>query len=145
MKVHRILLLLCVAAATPQLATADLAVTNPAGLGQVHALLDFCSRVDPQNSVSFNAEWQSIVGNQSSLLAQIEQNSVYKREYDAFTSELNKLPRGETSTICKVSAARWNAAPGENGDDGRGKEPREGPVSRPVTDRGHEPDHEPGH
>lgn len=131
MKVRHILLL-CVAAATPQLATADLAVTNPAGLGQMHALLDVCTQFDPGNSASFTAEWQSIVGGQSDLLAQIEQDPAYQQQYAAFTSELQKLPRGETLTICTISAARWNAAaPGQ-----KGREPREGPVSRPVESPG---------
>jgi hypothetical protein len=133
-KVHHILLL-CVAAATPQLALADLAVTNPAGLGQVHALLDFCTQFDPRNSASFQAEWQSIIGDQSNLLAQIEQDPAYIQQYAAFTSELQKLPRGQSLTICAVSAAQWNG--------GASKEPKEGPASRPVTQRGREQGHEP--
>ena len=105
MKAFSILVLVS-AAALPQLSSADIADTNPAGLGEVHALLDFCIRHDPRDSASFQAEWQSIVGNESGLLAKVEQNSVYQQKYAAFTSELEKLPPGETSR--HSSAPTWH-------------------------------------
>jgi len=135
------IVLLCSAAAIPQLALADLSVTNPAGLGQMHALLDFCSQTNPQNSASFQAEWKSIVGNQASLLAQLEQNSAYKQQYADLTSELLKLPKGETQTICAVSAAAWNGVVlSEHGE--HGKDDRDSKPAKP--DKGSEPGHKPG-
>jgi len=137
----RHIVLLCSAIAVPQLALADLSVTNPAGLGQVHALLDFCSQANPQNSASFQAEWKSIVGNQASLLAQLEQNSAYKQQYADLTSELLKLPKGQTQTICAVSAAAWNGVVlSEHGD--HGKDDRDLKPAKP--DKGSEPGHKPG-
>ena len=135
------IVLLCSAAAIPQLALADLSVTNPAGLGQMHALLDFCSQTNPQNSASFQAEWKSIVGNQASLLAQLEQNSAYKQQYADLMSELLKLPKGETQTICAVSAAAWNGAVVSERED-HGKDDRDLKPSKP--DKGSEPDHKSG-
>jgi hypothetical protein len=137
MKVRHIILL-CSAAALPQLATADLSVTNPAGLGQVKALLDFCIASDQRDAASFRAEWQSIVGEQKSLLAQIEQNSAYKQQYTEFTGELQKLPRGETAKICAVGAAAWNGAGvsdhGDHGKDDQDSKPKKG--SDPDHKRG---------
>jgi hypothetical protein len=138
-KIRRILLL-CSAAALPQLASADLSVTNPAGLGQMHALLDFCSQTNPQNSASFQAEWKSIVGNQASLLAQLEQNSAYQQQYADLTSELLKLPKGETQTLCAVSAAAWNGAvPSEHGDPGKDDRPLKGAKPGNGSELGHKP------
>lgn len=116
----------------PQLATADHAVTNPAELGQMHALVDFCTRIDPQNSASFRAEWHSLVGGQS----QIEQNSDYKQQYAAVTSELAKLPSDVSHAICAYTAAWWNRTAGrDHGRDGDGS--KDNPVqSKP----GHEAD-----
>lgn len=91
----------------PQLAAADLAVTNPDGLGQMHAFLDFCIQVDPLNSTAFKGQWQSIVGGQNTLLAKIEQKPAYINEYAAFTRRLQKLPATETVNICKVTARLW--------------------------------------
>jgi hypothetical protein len=137
----RHIVLLCSAAAVPQLALADLSVTNPAGLGQMHALLDFCSQANPQNSASFQAEWKSIVGNQASLLAQLEQNSDYKQQYADLTSELLKLPKGETQTICAVSAAAWNGAVvSDHGD--HGKDDQDSKPSKP--NKGSDPARKPG-
>jgi hypothetical protein len=144
----RHLLLLCSAAALPQLAAADLAVTNPAGLGQMHALLDFCSKSDPQNSASFQGEWQSIVGSQASLLAGLEQNSAYKQQYDDFTSELQRLPKGETHTVCAVSAAVWHGA-GQRHDGDRGKDDQDHKNPDPGNDdqdhKKPDPAHKPVH
>jgi hypothetical protein len=125
----------------PQLALADLSVTNPAGLGQVHALLDFCSQTNVQNSAAFQAEWKSIVGNQASLLAQLEQNSAYKQQYADLMSELLKLPKGETQTICAASVAAWNGAVLSNHGN-LGKDDRDSKPSKP--DKGSEPGHKPG-
>ena len=113
MKIRHILLV-CSAAAMPQLATADPAVTNPGDLGEMHALLDFCTQIDPQHSASFRAEWHSIAGGQS----EIEQNSAYKQQYAALTSELVQLPRGVTQAVCTLTAAGWNgtAGRGHGGD-----------------------------
>jgi hypothetical protein len=141
----RHILILCSAAAMPQLAMADLSVTNPAGLGQMHALLDFCSQANPQNSASFQAEWKSIVGDQASLLAQLEQNSAYKQQYAAFTSELLKMPKGQTTAICAVSAAAWNGS-AVRPDGYHGKDDRDSTPSKPSKpDKGSDPDHKPGH
>jgi hypothetical protein len=141
MRIRHIVLLCSAAAAVPQLALADLSVTNPAGLGQMHALLDFCSQTNPQNSAAFQAEWKSIVGNQASLLAQLEQNSAYKQQYADLTSELLKLPKGETQTICAVSAAAWNGTVlsehGNHGKDDRDLKPSK-------ASNGSEPGHKPG-
>ena len=113
MKIGHILLL-CSAAAMPQLASADQAVTNPGDLGEMHALLDFCTQIDPQSSASFRAEWQSIVGGQS----RIEENSAYKQQYAALTSELANLPRNVTQAVCALTAAGWHgtAGRGHGGD-----------------------------
>lgn len=131
MKIRHILLV-CSAAAMPQLATADHAVTNPGELGQMHALVDFCTRIDPQNSDSFRAEWHSIVGGQS----QIEQNSAYKQQYAALTSQLAKLPWDVSQAICTLTAEWWNGTAGRgHGGDGDGSKDNPG-KSKP----GHEAD-----
>ena len=116
----------------PQLATADHAVTNPGELGQMHALVDFCTRIDPQNSDSFRAEWHSIVGGQS----QIEQNSAYKQQYAALTSQLAKLPWDVSQAICTLTAEWWKGTAGR-GHAGDGDGSKDHPVqSKP----GHEAD-----
>jgi hypothetical protein len=119
MKIRHIILL-CSAAALPQLASADLAVTNPAGLGQVRAFLDFCTGTDPQDASSFKSQWHSIVGGQSGLLAEIEKNPTYKQQYAELTGVLQKLPKDDTAAVCAVSAAAWKGTGGDDhGDHGK--------------------------
>lgn len=137
MKIRHILLL-CSAAALPQLATADLAVTNPAGLGQVKALLDYCITSDPRDASAFKAQWQNIVGGQGSLLAQIEQNSAYQREYADLTGKLQKLPRGDSAKICSAGAAAWNAT-GAGGRQDHGKDDDRDAKPDKDSDRAHKP------
>jgi hypothetical protein len=121
MKVHRILLLSSVVA-LPQLALADLASTNPQGLGDVHALLAFCAKVDPANAGSFTAEWNSIVGGAAAKqLDQVEDGGPYKLGYDALMATLEKLPLQQVIGICAASAVAWNgpAHPVSAGGDDR--------------------------
>jgi hypothetical protein len=134
----RQMLLLCSAAALPQLASADLAVTNPAGLGQVRAFLDFCITSDPQDAGSFKSQWQSIVGGQSRLLTEIERDPAYKQQYAGLTGELQKLPQGETVAICAVSAAAWNGSGGRDHGD-HGKDDHD-----PKPNKGSDPAHKSG-
>jgi hypothetical protein len=113
------ILLLCSAIALPQLAMADLASTNPAGLGDVHALLAYCAKVDPANAGSFNAQWNSIVGGATGKqLDSVEDGGAYKKGYDSLLAVLEKLPKQEAAAICKDTAAKWNAG---------GSEPTGGP------------------
>jgi hypothetical protein len=87
MKPNRILLL-CSAIALPQLAMADVANTNPAGLGDVHALLAYCAKVDQPNAASFNAEWNNIVGGATAKqLDGVEDGAAYKQAYDGGAGE----------------------------------------------------------
>jgi hypothetical protein len=115
MKVSRILLL-CSAVALPHMAMADLASTNPAGLGDVHALLDFCTKVDPKDAASFQAEWASIIGGASSKqVSGAEGGGAYQTAYDYLMGVLAKLPKGDVSRICTVSASAWKGN-GESSD-----------------------------
>ena len=142
MKVRDIILL-CSAAALPQLAMADLSVTNPAGLGQMRAFLDFCSQADPQYSASFKAEWQSIVGGQTSLLGKLEQSSAYKEQYAEFTSALQKLPPGEGQTICAVLTAVWNGG-AVSGHENHGKDDHGKDDHGTKPNKGSDPPHKSG-
>ena len=116
MKLSRILVL-CSAVALPHLAMADLASTNPAGLGDVHALLDFCSRTDPKDASSFQAEWANILGGAAAAqVSSVEGGTPYKTAYDGLMGVLNKLPRGDATHICLASATAWKGG-GESSDD----------------------------
>ena len=108
MKRGRLPALLIVLIALPRLAMADVASTNPVGLGIVHAFLRFCSRVDPRDHESFAAEWQSIVaGAPAKRLDEVEDDGPYKNGYDSTSELLEKVPRREAAAICADAAARW--------------------------------------
>jgi len=111
-------LILCGAVSLPQLALADLSQTNPSGLGIVHGMLEFCTRLDPGNTAAFDAQWQSIVGDTSKkALTGFEQNSEYRQGHDSITDTLSRLPKGEALKICAGTAALWLGA-GKHGTSG---------------------------
>jgi hypothetical protein len=121
MKANRILLL-CSALALPQLAMADLADTNPQGLGDIQALLKFCAQVDPRNAAAFQQQWASIVGNSTGKQLDVaEDNSGFKQGSNATSEVLHKLSRSTAAGICADTAARWDGkvatAPAKGPDD----------------------------
>ena len=107
MKALRVVLL-CAAAALPQLAQADLSITDPAGLGVVRAYVNFCTTVDPQNAPAYRTEWLSIVSHSPhSLLVNLEANSNYWHGYNSTTVKLRKLPAATAVQECAAGAAQW--------------------------------------
>ena len=108
MKANRILLL-CTALVLPQLAMADVADTNPQGLGDIQALLKFCARVDPRDAAAFQQQWASIVGTTTGKqINVVEDESGFKQGSDATTKVLDKLSKSTAAGICADTAARWD-------------------------------------
>jgi len=107
------LLVLCSVIALPQMAMADLASTNPAGLGDVHALLSYCADADPADADSFKAQWKSIVsGASEKALDGVEDGAAFKASYDTLKHILEKLPRPEVVSICRTTAMAWDGGKG---------------------------------
>ena len=107
MKANRILLV-CTALVLPQLAMADVADTNPQGLGDIQALLKFCERVDPRDAAAFQQQWASIVGTTTvKQVDVVEDESGFKQGSDATTKVLDKLSKSTAAGICADTAARW--------------------------------------
>ena len=60
------LVLVCSAAALPQLAMADQLASQQLGLDMVHhILIDYCAKVDPRDASAFRAIWQNLLSHVS--------------------------------------------------------------------------------
>jgi hypothetical protein len=82
--------------------------TNPQALGMAHGILDFCSKVDPKDSATFQQEWATIVaGTSPTQLASFEGSSGYKSGYDLVTGMLGKLSAQTTASGCAGGAGQW--------------------------------------
>ncbi len=100
MKASRILFL-CSAVALPHLAMAD--QTSPQALGTVHAILDYCTQVDPHDAASFQGQWKNLSGGVK--LASLEGNSDYKQAYDLISGELGKISKESGAGTCAAGAS----------------------------------------
>jgi hypothetical protein len=120
MKLSRILFA-CAAIGGTQAALADLTNANPAGLGQSAAIMQFCAKVDPSDSATFQAMWSDIVGaGQQSHLAGIESSGAYKQSFDRVTAMLKAIPKNQLAKGCAGGASEWRdhpaAKPGHHRD-----------------------------
>jgi hypothetical protein len=120
MKAFRILLL-CGAAALPQLATA--ANPSPQALGMVNAILTFCTEVDPRNAQSFQAEWKSL-GSGTTLGHPAGGDS--QKAFDMITAELKLVTKPTVAQNCAAGATQWNgkstAGKDKDKDDSRDRD-----------------------
>jgi threonine synthase len=105
MKVSRILCL-CAAAALPHLALAGDS-TNPAGLGIVDAVLDFCTHVDPHSAASFDALKVSVAHGDTALTTTAE----YAKAYKLTSEALAKIPKGDALKYCVAGASSYAPPP----------------------------------
>lgn len=99
------ILLLCIVAALPSVAVADISETPPSSLGMVHAILNYCARIDPHNNAVFRAEWINIVGSETSLAHSVEQDATYRQAYDWMTKLLSGTPKDRLARTCAIGAA----------------------------------------
>jgi len=116
MKAFRILLL-CGAAALPQLAMAE--TPSPQALGMVNAILTFCSDVDPRNAPSFQAEWKSL-GSGTTLGHPASGDS--QKAFDTITAELRLIARPTVAQNCAAGATQWKGTAGNDKDDSKDKD-----------------------
>ena len=101
------------AAALPQL---TLAADSPIELGALHAVFDFCAKIDPAQSNSFNGQAESLFnGLGRPQVTALLENSAYKQGYENLTKSLRELPHGEA-----VPACRAISGPSPGGDPDRG-------------------------
>jgi hypothetical protein len=117
MKGFRILLL-CGAAALPQLAMAE----NPSSpaLGMVNAILTFCAEVDPGNAQSFQAEWRSFA---SGTTLGHPAGGDSQKAFDMITAELRLVARPTVAKNCAAGAKQWNGkSTGKDKDDPKDKD-----------------------
>jgi len=98
MKVLRVLCL-CLAIVVPQIALAELPLSNKT-LEQVEGILDFCSQVNPQLA-KYNEKSRTLVGKASPKdLADARKSDEYKDAYDAISAELAKVPKERAVDTC---------------------------------------------
>ena len=95
-------LFLCAAAALPGLASADFSATPPPSLGIVHAVLDVCAKVDPEDNSKFVAEWTSIVGGEKALEHSVEQSTTYRQAYAWMVKLLAAMPKEKLEKTCAL-------------------------------------------
>jgi len=107
--------LLCSAVALPQLAMADPSA-DPQGLGTVHALLTYCTQVDPGDTPTFQAEWKRIAGGASDQqLGQLEQTAAYRQAFDLAIQALNQGSKQAWARACAGDASAWSRKDGSSG------------------------------
>jgi hypothetical protein len=113
MKGFRILLL-CGAAALPQLAMA--ANPGPQALGMVNAILTFCAEVDPRNAQSFQAEWKTF-GSGTTLGHPAGGDS--QKAFDMIIAELRLVARPTAAQNCAAGEKQWDgkSTAGKDKDD----------------------------
>jgi hypothetical protein len=113
MKGFRILLL-CGAAALPQLAMAE--NPSPQALGMVNAILTFCAEVDPRNAQSFQAQWKTF-GSATTLGHPAGGDS--QKAFDMITAELRLIAKPTVAQNCAAGATQWSgkSTVGKDKDD----------------------------
>jgi hypothetical protein len=99
MRVHRVLCL-GLAMAVPQLALAELSVSN-AGLGQVEGILHFCAKADPASIKSDAAQSKLLTGKASPKeLTDARSSSEYLEAYSAINAELEAVEKARAAQVC---------------------------------------------
>jgi hypothetical protein len=118
MKAFRIVLL-CGAAALPQLAMA--ANPSPQALGMVNAILTFCAEVDPANAQSFQAEWKTFA---SGTTLGHPAGGDSQKAFDMITTQLRLVARPTVAQNCAAGATQWNgnSTAGKDKDDSKDKD-----------------------
>jgi hypothetical protein len=118
MKAFRILLL-CGAAALPQLAMAE--TPSPQALGMVNAILTICAEVDPRDAQLFQAEWKTF-GSETTLGHPASGDS--QTAFDMITAQLRLVDRPTVAQNCAAGAAQWNgkSTAGNDNDDSKDKD-----------------------
>jgi hypothetical protein len=113
------ILLLCGAAALPQLAMAE--NPDPQALGMVNAILTFCAEVDPRDAQSFQAEWNSL-GSGTTLGHPAGADS--QKAFDMITAQLRLVARPTVAQNCAAGATQWNgkSTAGKDKDAGSAKD-----------------------
>jgi hypothetical protein len=100
MKASRILLL-CAAIALPALASANSEI-SPQAVGIVQAILDFCAKVDPKDSDSFEALGKKLTGLSGHDLATLRGNPAYQ---DALAGISDALAQSAPKDAARTCAA----------------------------------------
>lgn len=103
MKINRVLLL-CSVVALPQLAMAS--TNSPQSLGTIHAILDFCTEVDPHDSASFEQLWRNVSGGAS------VGGSAYQQSYTQVSNQLGQISRQTAAQTCATGAKSFPVANG---------------------------------
>jgi hypothetical protein len=115
------IVLLCGAAALPQLAMAE--NPSPQALGMVNAILTFCAEVDPRNAQSFQAEWKSLA---SGTTLGHPSGADSQKAFDMIIAELRQVARPTVAQNCAAGATQWNgkstAGKDKDGDDSKDKD-----------------------
>ena len=102
MKVSRILLL-CAAIASPALASANSEIA-PQAVGIVQAILDFCAKVDPKDSDSFEALGKKLTGLSGHDLATLRGNPAYQDAFAGISDALAQSAPKDAARTCAASA-----------------------------------------
>jgi hypothetical protein len=105
MNIKRVLFL-CSVAALPQLAMAG--TSSPQALGTVHAILDFCTEVDPRDAASFAAMWRNVSTGQS------VGGSAYQQSYTLVSNELGQTSRQTSAQTCATGAKSFPVSKGRD-------------------------------
>ncbi len=99
MKVYRILCLSAVIA-LPQLASAA-TTADEQGFGEVKAILDFCSSVDPKDAATFHALQTSLLkGKSEQDFEKMEASGSFKQAYDQTKDALKKISKTVAVSNC---------------------------------------------
>jgi hypothetical protein len=99
MRIHRIL---CLAAAivVPQLALANLPMTNDV-FGKTEGTLDFCAQKKPAAAAKYQERKKSLVrGVPDKEVEEARQTKEYRDGYDWVTAELAKMPKDQVAESC---------------------------------------------
>ena len=102
MKASRIVLL-CTAIVLPGLASASSAI-SPQSLGIVQAILDFCAKVDPKDSDSFEALGKKLTGLSGHDLATLRGNPAYQDEFAGISDALAQSAPKDAARTCAAGA-----------------------------------------
>ena len=108
MKASRILCV-CAAVVLPQLAAAEdhrsQVNISPQALGIVESVLNFCSRVDPHDAASFEAQRKNLLsGSSQDSIEGLRGSSAYRSSYDMISDALKGISRSEGAQICAAGA-----------------------------------------
>ena len=86
---------ICVALILPCVTLAD--APSAAAVGQIDAILTYCSRIEPQLEKSVKSFQSLVTGNTA---PNVRSSAPYKQEFEATTAALAKADRHEVSAAC---------------------------------------------